>query len=230
MADNSGPSLQSEVPSTSTSTVTESVQSISNQRKRVNNTDVVPKRYERKKRGSFIFETLPLPEIEEEDELQHVTIREVGCRKSIRFGYDEKMYVLSLKDEIALNPPPDWDWITSTVNGMRRYAARVMQYQRGDKINIVVENPKFNNPVSTGYKWTGDAAVKLVNKIRDIITSDTSIQLKDCLFRIIVVKMPRGSGRSKIINLAEDKRTKQCIIQIKNRDNLCCPRAIITGK
>lgn len=254
MADNTGSKLQSEVENIPA--ISESAQQIPNRRKRPSNSNVVPQRNQRRRRGKFILEDLPVSTVEEEeDELQYMTIQEVGRRKSLKFGYDEKMYVLSLKDEIALNPPADWDWMTLAVNGMRRYAVRSMQYQRGDKINVVVENPKFNNPVSTGYEWTGDTAAKLVNKIRDIITSDTSVQLKDCLFRVIVVKMPRGSGppeitnsaedectkqctvkkpgvssRSKMINLAEDKLTKRCIIQIKNRDNLCCPRAIITGK
>lgn len=29
--------------------------------------------------------------------------------------------------------------------------------------------------------------------------------------------------------MSNDIRTKRCIIQIKNKDNLCCPRAIVTA-
>ncbi len=43
--------------------------------------------------------------------------------------------------------------------------------------------------------------------------------------------MPQGQGGStnKIINLKKDIRTKKCITTIKNDDNLCCPRAIVTA-
>ena len=41
--------------------------------------------------------------------------------------------------------------------------------------------------------------------------------------------MPQGSKGSKIINLAEDVRTKRSVIQINNDDNFCCPRAIVTA-
>ena len=44
-----------------------------------------------------------------------------------------------------------------------------------------------------------------------------------------VVHLPRGAGRGKIVNLAKDKRTKKCIVEIRNNDNLCAPRAIVTG-
>jgi hypothetical protein len=32
-----------------------------------------------------------------------------------------------------------------------------------------------------------------------------------------------------LLNIAEDSRTKKSITQIKNKDRLCCPRAVITG-
>jgi len=43
------------------------------------------------------------------------------------------------------------------------------------------------------------------------------------------VKIPRGSSRTKIINLSENIKTKSSIIQINNDDNLCCPRAIVVA-
>jgi hypothetical protein len=42
--------------------------------------------------------------------------------------------------------------------------------------------------------------------------------------------MPRGATNAKrLLNIAEDSRTKKSITQIKNKDRLCCPRAVITG-
>jgi len=49
------------------------------------------------------------------------------------------------------------------------------------------------------------------------------------VFHVLISNIPSGSKPTKIINLANDIRTKRCITQIKNNDNLCCPRAIFTA-
>jgi RNase H-fold protein (predicted Holliday junction resolvase) len=42
--------------------------------------------------------------------------------------------------------------------------------------------------------------------------------------------MPRGATNAKpLLNIAEDSRTKKSVTQIKNKDSLCCPRAVIVG-
>jgi hypothetical protein len=42
--------------------------------------------------------------------------------------------------------------------------------------------------------------------------------------------MSRGATNAKrLLNIAENSRTKKSIIQIKNKDRLCCPRAVIVG-
>lgn len=89
MADDTGSTLQSE--ELRTSAITEAVQHIPKQRKRPNNSDTVPQCSQRRKRGEFILGNLPVPTVEEEeDKLLYMTIREIGCRKSVKFGYDEK--------------------------------------------------------------------------------------------------------------------------------------------
>ena len=43
--------------------------------------------------------------------------------------------------------------------------------------------------------------------------------------------MPKGSGRKRrdVVNLESYLRKKDCIVQIKNKDELCCARAIIVA-
>ncbi|KAK7580532.1 hypothetical protein V9T40_001161 [Parthenolecanium corni] len=201
--------------------------STSNDKRPTEASSSAPKRVRMQRR--FNFEEVPSSALEEEDELRYTEVQEVGQRTSHRFGLYEKVYKLAFKKEIAENPPRDWDWMTSAINGMRKYAEHRMQFQSGDKMNIMVDNRNFNHPISTGYNWSEDTVANLVNKIRDIITSDTKVLLKECQFHVTVVKIPRGRGRTKVINLKEDRRTKHCIIRIQNTDDLCCPRAIVTG-
>lgn len=43
--------------------------------------------------------------------------------------------------------------------------------------------------------------------------------------------MPQGAKPigSKILNLAEAKQTKNSIVQIENKDNLCCLKAVVVA-
>ena len=41
--------------------------------------------------------------------------------------------------------------------------------------------------------------------------------------------MPQGGHNTKILNLAQAKQTKTSIVQIKNKDYLCCPRAVVVA-
>jgi hypothetical protein len=63
--------------------------------------------------------------------------------------------------------------------------------------------------------------------IAKILSSNEHLNITQCRFNVQIFSIPRGSGKcTKIINLANDVRTKRCITQIKNNDNLCCPRAL----
>ena len=68
-----------------------------------------------------------------------------------------------------------------------------------------------------------------MNIIEYILTSNEEYKLEETVFNIHTVAMPQGSKGSKIINPAEDIRTKRPVTQINNDDKLCCPRAIVTA-
>ena len=89
-----------------------------------------------------------------------------------------------------------------------------------------MSNPNFNHPISREYV----NALQLINHNENILSSNEDTDITQCIFNVKICKVPRGQGRvTKIINLANDVRTKRCITQIKSNDNLCCPRAIVTG-
>jgi TusA-related sulfurtransferase len=108
------------------------------------------------------------------------------------------------------------------------HAKNAGNYKEGDKLKIVVDNPNLNHPISK-YMNSDDNTIVFMNQIENIITSNENIDITQCTFNVLISGIPRGSKSSKIINLANDVRTKRCITQIKNNDNLCCPRAIVTA-
>lgn len=74
-------------------------------------------------------------------------------------------------------------------------------------------------PISTGQRAGNvDFVENLKDKLLKILTSGQSVNLMECTFRVHVVNMPRGAGGrgKKILNLAKDRYTKQCIVRIDN--------------
>src|SRR6266576_3077748 len=120
------------------------------------------------------------------------------------------------------------DLITRALKELVAFSQKQTDFKPGDKLNVFIENPKFTNRIASGYECT-DHVNRLKDKIAQILISGESINITECIFHIHTLNVPRGSGRSLILNLAKDRKTKQCILEIKNTNNLCCPRAIITG-
>ena len=73
---------------------------------------------------------------------------------------------------------------------------------------------------------------KVLGEITKVLQSNEEIPLdQSFVIDIIGVKAPTGSGKSlKVLNYAKDTHLKKSVITIKNRDNLCCGRALAVGK
>ncbi|XP_072384507.1 uncharacterized protein [Diabrotica undecimpunctata] len=101
-------------------------------------------------------------------------------------------------------------------------------YKKGDKIRIIAHNNNFNHPIST--KTSADTNMdSLLQHLENILTSNDTVLLGDTKFDIQIFNIPRFSGRRRMINLSEDRRTKKSITRIVNTDNLCGARAIVTA-
>jgi RNase P subunit RPR2 len=119
--------------------------------------------------------------------------------------------------------------IREGLNEMIKIVKQKTNFKEGDLMNIVVNHPDLWNPISTGLSRTSDID-NLLNKIQSILTSNQDLDIYGCTFYAEVVNMPRGATNAKrLLNIAEDSRTKKSITPIKNKDNLCCPTAVIVG-
>ncbi len=117
---------------------------------------------------------------------------------------------------------------TLALDEMVNYAKKETDYQQNDQVAISVEHPGFFHTLQIGLCRT-DTVVKLKDRVGAVLTSNEMLDIFECKFTVSVVHMPRGAGRSRILNLAKDLQTKQCIVETRNADNLCAPRAIVTG-
>ena len=120
--------------------------------------------------------------------------------------------------------------ITLALDEMIEYCKSETNFVEGDQMDIVVENEYFHNKaISTGYQRQ-NIGKHLRDKIIQITTSDQKVILEDCIFTIKVINIPRGEGRSRVIDLEEDPITKRSIRQIHNNDNRCGIYAALVGK
>ena len=118
--------------------------------------------------------------------------------------------------------------VENAINAMIKLAKQKGNYTPGDKLTIIVSNPHFNHDISTVVQSDAKAR-SFMNHVGRILSSNENLSITQTKFNIKIINMPKGQGRSKIINLSQDVHTKKCITQIRNKDNLCCPRAIITA-
>ncbi|KAL4131304.1 hypothetical protein QTP88_008637 [Uroleucon formosanum] len=133
-----------------------------------------------------------------------------------------------IKDLKLSNTKYKIDYIHKALDSMLKLVKKNSNYEKGDLINIIVMNPSLKNTISTGMK-SDNFLNNLKSIISNILTSDETIDITETTFQVQLVKIPRGSNQTKIINLSENIKTKNSIIQINNDDNLCCPRAIVVA-
>jgi hypothetical protein len=159
--------------------------------------------------------------------LKYINIIEIGNKHVKKFNTKLFDYKITFRK----NLPADIDKIdlvTRALNEMTSFVKRRTNFLKGDRLNIVLKNPKIFYPISTGFQ-TEDHVNKLKEKVEQILTSDETVNITDSIFHVQVVTMPRGARRTKILNLKNNIHTKRSIVEIKNKDNLCCPRAIVVG-
>jgi hypothetical protein len=147
------------------------------------------------------------------------TIIETGSRFIKKFNATEVDYTIKVKKKME---------IENAINALLDHAKKKGNYKKGDKLTIVVSNPTFHHDISTVVQLEVKA-VDFMNHIAKILSSNEDLDITQCRFNIKILNVPHGSKSNKIINLSNYIRTKKCITQIKSKDDLCCPRAIVTA-
>ena len=102
-----------------------------------------------------------------------------------------------------------------------------------DKIRVMVRSSALKAPISTRLIPSAQITWnKVLGEITKVFQSNEEIPLDQSFtIDIIGVKAPTGSGKSlKVLDYSKDTLLKKSIITIRNKDNLCCGRAIAVGK
>ena len=78
-------------------------------------------------------------------------------------------------------------------------------------------------------------AARVMSEITKVLQSNENIPLdQSFVIDVVAIKSPTGSGKNstslKVLDYSKDSIVKKSIITIKNKDALCCGRAIAVGQ
>ena len=102
-----------------------------------------------------------------------------------------------------------------------------------DKMRVMVTSSGLQKPLSTRLVSLKEQSSSLIlSEIAKVLQSDEGIRLDESFkIDIVALKSPTGRGKSyKVLNYGKHTKLKKSIITIRNKDNLCAARAIVTGK
>lgn len=102
-----------------------------------------------------------------------------------------------------------------------------------DRMRIIVNSNHFKKPLSTRLVRVQEQTASLIlNEISKVLQSQEEIPLDESFnIDVLALKMPVGKTRGiKVLDFAKDNKLKKSILTIRNSDNLCCSRAIVTAR
>ena len=115
------------------------------------------------------------------------------------------------------------------------YLLKVNNLNVSDQIRFVIQSPQLNNPISLPFMPLKELTPRrLMFEIERVLQSHEEFVLGDDIhINLIHVKMPSGSGKENWkrcgVNLKTRLSRKHRIVTIKNKDELCAARAIVTA-
>ena len=103
-----------------------------------------------------------------------------------------------------------------------------------DQVRLILSSHQLDRPISLPFlprdRLTPE---KFLAAVERVVQSNTQFTLYESVnVNVVHVEMPHGRARKRrdVINLQSYLNKKGCIVQIKNKDELCCARAIVVAK
>ncbi|VDI44142.1 Hypothetical predicted protein [Mytilus galloprovincialis] len=105
---------------------------------------------------------------------------------------------------------------------------------QSDLVRLSVQCPELDFPISLPFmKLSQLHTERLLSEIERVLQSYEQFVLDETLeIELIHVSLPSGGigKRCKYVDLEKTLNEKRCFLQIQNKDDLCCARAIMTAK
>lgn len=101
-----------------------------------------------------------------------------------------------------------------------------------DKVRVSIDNPELDFPITLSFMRRRELTVdKILSEIERVLQSYQQFVVDETfIIDIVHVQSPYGKGHPKkpYVDIARLLQSKGSVIQIRNQDDLCCARAIVT--
>jgi hypothetical protein len=167
----------------------------------------------------------------EEDPKTFYNIEKVGERKIEKFKTTATYYKVSIQDlEI--------EGLQNILKTLKTVFESILETITGtlpatDLVRVSIDNPELDFPISLEFMPRQDLTVeKILSEIERVLQSYQQFVVDEA-FRIDIVHVhnPSGKGHKQksFVDLNKMLQNKGSVIQIRNQDEICCARAIITA-
>ena len=155
--------------------------------------------------------------------------------------YNSKKFSMTATDHTIrfTNVVSDLDLIDSYERTQKIFEQLLNDVTEGmderDQVRFVLRSDQLDTPISMPFMPVIQLTPERVfSQIERVVQSNRDFRLNDTVtVDIIHVEAPQGSGRSRpkrgILNIREYLHKKRSIVTIKNNDNLCLARALVTA-
>ena len=167
-----------------------------------------------------------------EDVTEHYTLRKIGETRRKKFNTTKTTYKVNFKD---LHVTGLKDILRALKDIFGSLIKKVTEDAKdSDLIRMSVQNPELDYPITIPFMRKDQLTVdRLLSEIERVLQSFEEFVLDhDVEIDIIHAEKPNGgtTKRCKYVDLQRFLQEKRCIIQIRNSDDLCAARAIVTAK
>ncbi|XP_078684907.1 uncharacterized protein LOC144918222 [Branchiostoma floridae x Branchiostoma belcheri] len=178
-------------------------------------------------------EGLAQEEDDDEDSEPLFKIKQIRQKPVQKFNTNQVTMTAVPNRDVDLS---DHDTIMNVLNGM--FEGMIQHVDKNlkedDKMRLIVHSNQLDNPVSTKMVSKSDMSPELIlSEVERVMQSHKDFVLDSsfCVDLLTVQFPEKGSGHWRFFcNIEEFVQNKSCIIQIKNRDNLCCGRALVVAE
>ena len=166
-----------------------------------------------------------------EDPSRFYNVEKVGERKIEKFRSTATYYKVNIKDM-------EVDGLPNILKTLKQIFQSILNdithmIPDTDLVRLSIDNPELDFPITLEFMRRRELTVdKILSEIERVLQSYQQFVVDEA-FRIDIVHVqnPYGKGHAKkpYVDIARLLQTKGSVIQIRNNDELCCARAIVTA-
>lgn len=159
-------------------------------------------------------------------------IRKVGEKRIEKFNTSATYYRIYISDVNEIRDlPAIMEYLTTMfqeiINKMTNDIAS------NDLVRLSIDNPELDFSIVLPFMRRSDMTVdRILSEIERVLQSYEQFVVDETFgMELVHVHMPTGSGYKMrpVVDISKMLESKRSIIQIRNHDELCCARAIVTA-